>query len=330
MDIDAYALARQRDWDRLGELARSPRLSGAASDELISRYQATATDLSALHTAFGQTVEGRYLSVTMSRARMRFTRVPANFWSSCAAFFAYQLPAALYRVRWWTLAAAIFTIVVATLGYLWYALNPGLVAMMATQSQIEQYAEHDFIDYYSEYSETTFGARVFTNNAWIAAQAIVGGITGVWPIYMLVQNAMGLGQSAALLGSVGHLDVFFLWIAPHGLLELTMIFVAAGTGFSMFWAWVVPGARTRVEALANTGRTLVMVAVATTMFLALSGFIEGFITRRDWPWALKIGIGALALCVFLAYAYVLGRRAEHSGRGGGRAFELGYERIVAD
>ena len=45
-------------------------------------------------------------------------------------------------------------------------------------------------------------------------------------------------------------DLFFGLIMPHGLLELTAVFVAAGVGLRLFWAWVAPGDRTRSQSLA--------------------------------------------------------------------------------
>lgn len=331
MDIDAYSTAHHGKWQRLRDLARKRTLDGAEADELIAVYQSSATDLSALRTTFGQTVETTALAVTLSQARMRFTRVRRNPLLVLREFFVEQLPASLYRVRWWTLAAALFTVFVAALSYLWHAANPELLTFYGTEAGLRQYAEEDFIDYYSEYSESAFAARVFTNNAYIALQCIAFGITGVWPIMVLLQNAVGLGTSAAVLAAFGHLDAFFLWIAPHGLLELTMVFVAAGAGFAVFWSLVVPGRRTRMEALGRAGRTLIIVAVGTTIFLLLSGLIEGFVTRQDWPWAVKIGIGAVALASYFAYSLVLGRRAYRAGHDGDlRESEAGYQRVHAD
>lgn len=331
MDLDAFAAARWPEWKRLSELARSRSLSGAESDELVTRYQAGATDLSDLRTTFGETNETDRLSVDLSAARRRLTGTGANTLAVMLRFFGRQLPASLYRIRWWTLGAAGFTIVVAALTYAWVLQTPGLLAQMGTEAQLQQYAEDDFVNYYSEFSETSFGARVFTNNAWIAAQCIAFGVSGLWVPMVLLQNAVGLGQAAAVLAAFDHLDTFFLWIAPHGLLELTMIFVAAAAGFRIFWAWVVPGARTRLQALAEEGRRLFVVAIGTTIFLFVSGFIEGFVTRQDWPWAVKIGIGVIAFGLFCAYAYWLGRRAWLAGETGDLVrFEAGSTRIAVD
>ncbi|WP_282826994.1 stage II sporulation protein M [Gulosibacter sediminis] len=331
MDIDAYAAAQRAEWERLSELSRSRRLSGAESDALIERYQAGATDLSAIRTATGDSAESVRLSLDLARARRRFTRVRRNVLVVLREFFVEQLPASLYSVRWWTLAAAVLTVVAAVFSYFWHMSNPEILSFYGSQSGLQQYAEEDFINYYSEYSESAFTAQVFTNNAFIAAQCIAFGITGIYPIFVLIQNGIGLGMSAAVLASFGHLDAFFLWIAPHGLLELTMIFVAGGAGFALFWSLVVPGNRTRVDAMGAAGRTLIIVAIGTTIFLLLSGLVEGFVTRQDWPWPVKIGIGALALGSYLAYSLVLGRRSYLAGhRGDLRASEAGYTQVYAD
>lgn len=330
MDLEAIARAKSGGWDRLGELGRRADLSGAESDELIARYQSGAADLSALRTVYGSSREADLLSVRLSSARLRLTGTGQGLLIAMGRFFGRQLPAALYRVRWWTLGAAVFTLIASAMTYLWISNDPAILDYFGTEAQLEQYAEKDFIDYYSEYSESSFAARVFTNNAWIAAQCILLGITGVAVPYVLLQNATGLGISAAVLGHFGHLDAFFLWIAPHGLLELTMVFVAAGAGMKLFWAWVSPGARRRLDALADEGRRLIIVAIGTTIFLFISGLIEGYVTRQDWPWAVKIGIGALALGLYLAYATWLGGRMARQGETGDLVeFESGARTITA-
>ena len=128
---------------------------------------------------------------------------------------------------------------------------------------------------------------------------------------------------------VGEGDTFFLYILPHGLLELTAVFVAAAAGLRIFWAWIAPGPRTRGQALAEDARSLFTVAIGLVFVLLVSGVIEGFVTPAPWPWWLKIGIGALALGAFVAYFLVLGRRAVLAGETGDLArFDAGSRSIA--
>ncbi|TFD32337.1 stage II sporulation protein M [Cryobacterium sp. TMT1-19] len=330
MDLDAYSAAHRAEWDRLAELGSQRRLSGAQADELIERYQSGATQLSAIKSTAGSTLEGDRLSVALSRARLRFTGASANVVSQIPSFFVLQLPAALYRLRWLTLAVGVVTIVVAGLYGFWISGNPEALAAVGSDAELQKLVNEDFVNYYSENPAASFTGLVWTNNAWIAAQAIAFGILGVYVPYIVLQNAQNVGITAAVMFAYGKGDVFFLYIAPHGMLELTAIFVAAAGGLRIFWAWIAPGARTRAQALAEDARALSTVAIGLVFVLFVSGVIEGFVTPAPWPWPVKIGIGAAALLAFLTYMLVLGRRAVRAGETGDLAeFEAGSTRIYA-
>src|SRR5439155_906874 len=101
-----------------------------------------------------------------------------------------------------------------------------------------------------------------------------------------------------------------------GLLELTGVFVAAGTGLRLGWTIVDPGARTRGEAFAAEGRTAVGMAVGLVCLFLVAGAIEAFVTPSDLPTWARVGVGVLAESVFLAYVFVLGRRAARAGETG--------------
>lgn len=330
MDIDAYAAAHRDEWDELSRLGAQRRFSGADADALIERYQSGATHLSALKTATGPSVQADRLSLALSRARLRFTGAGNNVLSQVPTFFGSHLPAALYRIRWLSLAVAGGTALIAVL-FAWWALQtPGVLATFGTPEFRRQFAEEDFVAYYSEHAPSSFTGLVWTNNAWIAVQCIAFGILGVFVPYLLVSNAQNLGLSAAIMADNGRLDMFFLYIAPHGQLELYAIFVAGAAGLKIFWSWIAPGARHRATALASEGRALMSAAVGMTLALLLSGVIEGYVTRLDWPWPIKIGIGTLALLAFLAYQWVVGRRAHLVGQTGDLGeFEAGARRLVA-
>ncbi|TPX02494.1 stage II sporulation protein M, partial [Schumannella luteola] len=197
MDLDAYAAAHGAEWERLAQLARVRRPSGAQADELIERYQTGAAQLATIRTTVGGSAQGEHLSLALWRARLLFTGVRRNPLRSLTVFAAVRLPAALYRVRWLTLAVAAVTAVVAAAYFVWLSTDPRAFAALGLPSDLQRYAEKDFVGYYSEYSEAGFAAQVWTNNAWIAAQCVVFGVLGIWVPYVVFQNAQNLGVSAA-------------------------------------------------------------------------------------------------------------------------------------
>lgn len=314
MDLDAYTRARTPTWQRLDELARRGRLTGAEADELVALYQATATDLSAVRSAAPDPETVGRLSQVLARARSRLAGTHAPSLRDVTSFVVVRLPAALYRVRWWTVAVtgAFLALAVAT-GVL-VATSPDALALMGTPAEQRDYVDRAFAEYYTP--GAGFAAMVWTNNAWIAAVCVGTGITGVLPAYMLVTNAVNVGAAGGLMAAHGRLDVFLQLIAPHGLLELTAIFVAGGAGLRLFWTWVDPGPRPRGRALAQEGRALFTIAIGLVGVLAVSGLVEGFVTGSALPWPVKVLIGVVVLAAFWAYVLVLGRRAVADGETG--------------
>lgn len=314
MDLDAFSALRQPTWARLDELSRRRVRDGAEADELVRLYQAVATDLSTVRSSAPDPDTVARLSQLLARARSAIAGSHEPAWRDARRFLVVSLPAALYRIRWWTVAVTAGFLALAVVAGWWVATDPGALAAMGTPTERQQYVDEAFASYYDP--GIGFAGVVWTNNAWIAAVCIGIGISGVGPLYVLVQNAVSVGATGGMMAAHGSLDVFLTLIAPHGLLELTSIFVAGAAGLRLCWTWIAPGGRPRARALAEEGRSLVTVAIGLVGTLALSGLVEGFVTGSTLAWWLKIAIGAVALAAFWTYTIVLGRRAAREGETG--------------
>jgi len=70
--------------------------------------------------------------------------------------------------------------------------------------------------------------------------------------------------------------------------------------------------------------------IGLILSLLVSGLIEGLVTRQEWPWPIKIGIGTVALSAFLVYQWVIGGRAARAGETGDLdEFEAGARQLVS-
>ncbi|WP_209684016.1 stage II sporulation protein M [Arthrobacter stackebrandtii] len=316
MDMDAFTSVHAPEWSRLAVLARRRRLTGRESDELLDLYQRVSAQLSLIRSVEGESTLSASLSATLANARTRFTGARSNFFVDVARFFTISLPAAFYRIRWLTVIVGAVFVVLGTLFAVWTAGNPQVLAAMGSDAELQQLVEHDFVNYYSENPAASFAGAVWTNNAWIAAQCVAFGITGVFVPYAVFSNAQGIGMTAGVMFAHDRGDVFFSYILPHGLMELTAIFIAAAAGLRIFWSWVSPGPRTRLDSLAREGRSLITVAAGLVLVLFVSGLVEAYVTPSALPVWAKITIGALVLAGYWTYTLVLGRRAVLAGEGG--------------
>ncbi|MDF2492422.1 MAG: stage sporulation protein, partial [Microbacterium sp.] len=138
------------------------------------------TDLARIRGAAPRTVTGDRLSLTLFRARLRFTGTPVDPLTAVALFFTRQLPAALYRIRWVTIWVALATVAIGAIVAVWITTTPGATATFGSEEALRRYATQDFVDYYSDRGLGAFTAQVWTNNAYIAATMVAFGITGVF------------------------------------------------------------------------------------------------------------------------------------------------------
>jgi uncharacterized membrane protein SpoIIM required for sporulation len=320
VDLDAFVAAHQAEWNRLDELIKRRRkLTGSEADELVTLYRRASTHLSTIRSAAPDIATIERLTRLISRARTSIAGSPDPGWGDVLHFITAGFPAAVYRTRrWWITAALAFLAVGAVLGW-WVAANPGIQASLAAPEDVRQLVEHDFEDYYSTYPASSFAARVWTNNALIAAGALVLGVALLPVAYILWSNALNVGVTGGLMAAHGKLDIFFGLITPHGLLELTAVFVATGAGLRVGWAWIDPGSRTRSEALAEAARSAVGIAIGLVGVLLISGIIEAFVTPSGLPTWGRIAIGVAAWAAFMAYVWTYGRRAALGGETGDMA-----------
>ncbi|MBW1601833.1 stage II sporulation protein M [Streptomyces sp. JJ66] len=320
MDLDVFVTTHRAEWDRLQELLRRRRpRTGAEADELVTLYQRTATHLSQLQASAPDPVLTARLTTLVARARSAVTSPRRSSWRDAGHFLTAGFPAAVYRtLHWWAPAAVLSLLLAAVIGW-WIAQNPDVQAVIGAPEELREMTRPggEYESYYSSNPAASFAAQVWTNNARAVAICLAfGALLGIPVLWVLLLNMANLGVGIGLMAAAGRLDVFLGLVIPHGLLELTAVFVAAGTGLRLGWTVIDPGPRSRRDALAAEGRAAIGMAIGLAVILFVSGVIEGFVTPSGLPTWARIAIGVLAEAAFLAYVLILGRRAARAGETG--------------
>jgi uncharacterized membrane protein SpoIIM required for sporulation len=316
VDLDAYVLAHAHEWQRLDQLVHRGKLSGTESDELVDLYQQVATHLSVVRTSAPDPSLVAHLSSLLAKARNKAVGTRVSSWRGFTGFFTERFPAALYRLRFWWLGCLAGNVVVIAVMMLWLLDHPNVEQSLLTPDEVDQLVNHDFEDYYSTYAASHFALQVWINNAWVSALCIAFGILGLPVLYLLYNNVANLAVIGSIMHRHGHGQEFWGLILPHGLLELTAVFVAGGVGLRLFWSWIEPGELTRTQSIAREGRTAGTVALGLVAVLMVSGVIEAFVTPSALPTWARVGIGVTAELAFFTYVFVLGRQAYRRGATG--------------
>ncbi|MEZ5141733.1 MAG: stage II sporulation protein M [Acidimicrobiales bacterium] len=320
MDIDRYIARNQASWDRLDDLTGRARrrvgnLTPDELDELVSLYQRVSTQLSYVRTYYRDTALVARLTRSVAAANGVVYGKRARTWRALGGFFAATFPGAVYHYRRFVLVAALLFFVPALLLYVWLVNDPTALDASGSRAERSYYVDNLFEQYYSESPSPQFFTEVTTNNIRVTFLVFAAGIVVpiVGPAFLLLANGAPLGIIGSWMATEDSGWRFLGFILPHGMLELSAICIAGGGGLALGWSLVAPGDRRRGEALREEGRRLVVIFLGLVVMLVAAGFIEGFITGRGLPVALRIAIGVAGWLAFVAYFVAQGRAAAAKG-----------------
>jgi uncharacterized membrane protein SpoIIM required for sporulation/uncharacterized RDD family membrane protein YckC len=309
-------LAKKRDaWEAFRTVAVRMERSGVgalAAGEIpafAARYREVAADLARAHTYGVDPRVIEYLERVVSAGHNALYRARGKQGTPLARYLLRDFPAAVVQSWAYVLVAFALFIVPAAVGYVMIRERPGLADEIVSPVMVgraEQAAERRAEG--RGYAEAegdkrpVIAAAIISNNIQVSFGVFVGGLTcGLLTAWLLFANGMMLGLGFGLFKNYGALGYLTTFVAAHGVLELTAIFIAAGAGFRLAKAIIAPGDRTRKDALVVEGRVAVRMVGAVVTLLAIAGAIEGLLSASDAPAVWKYGVSAATAVFLLLY-----------------------------
>jgi uncharacterized membrane protein SpoIIM required for sporulation len=141
-----------------------------------------------------------------------------------------------------------------------------------------------------------------TNNISVSFLAFALGITfGLGTLYLMVFNGLMVGTLAGLCYTHGLGIPFWSFVLPHGVIELTAIFIAGGAGFLLGGALLFPGDLPRKDALPKRARQAGRLILGCVPLLVIAGIVEAFFSPIQVHAGLKFGMAGLLLALLLCY-----------------------------
>jgi uncharacterized membrane protein SpoIIM required for sporulation len=188
---------------------------------------------------------------------------------------------------------------------------PASMIARAEEGQQRGQSGADYLPNGEDERGSALSAFLMTNNIKVALMAFAGGITaGVLTVYALIFNgiaALGAGVGLYITKGIGKQILGF--VAAHGVLELTAICIAGAAGLLIATAMLMPGDRTRREALAANGVRSLHLVACVVLFLVMAGLIEGNISPSKLPDSAKYAT-AVITAIWIGWYLSLGRDDE--------------------
>lgn len=317
MQAEQFVKSRQRDWEQLNHLLQQAeraiqRLSPEDIDRLGRLYRATTSDLALAQRDFPQHRVTIYLNQLVGRAHATIYQSEPLAWRRLKAFVTQGYPRLFRETLPFIVAAALLFFVPALLAGVATYLEPawGYTLLPSGAHELMERLERRELWFDMEVAERpAIAVGLMTNNIGVAFRAFAGGmLAGLFTLYILVLNGLLLGvvSGVAFHYGVGH----GLWnfVIGHGVIELSIICFAGGSGLMMGWAMLRPGLLSRRDAVVAAARRAVLLLSGSAPFLVAAGLIEAFISPAELlPWPVKWAVGTLSGLIFYSYLFLAGR-----------------------
>ncbi|MGB3845982.1 MAG: stage II sporulation protein M [Sphingopyxis sp.] len=155
-----------------------------------------------------------------------------------------------------------------------------------------------------------FATFLFTHNSRVSIMSFALGFAfGIPTMILEFYQGISLGAMVAVFAGKGLGFDFGGWLFIHGTTELFAAALSGAAGLRIGAAVVFPGARSRLQAASDAGRTAGKVMVGVIIMLLAAGLLEGFGRQLITDTITRYAIGTVMLLFWLAY-YYLPRRGE--------------------
>ena len=286
-------------------------LSASELDELGLLYRTITADLALAKRDFPNQHVTLYLNQLVGRAHALIYRSEPLRWRQLVRFYRIEFPQLYRKLLPYTLAAFVLFLAPALVAFWSVAVNPDWIYVIEGPAIIEEAFATHWVEQGRLWTDIAPGVRsaaaglIMTNNIQVMFLTFAGGMTaGLLTLWVLINNGLHLGAIFGLLLAHGLASGLAEFVVAHGVVELSVIFLAGGCGLYVGDGLLRPGLYSRRDTLLQRTRTSVKLILGSAPLLVIAGVIEGFLSPSAAPWPVKLAVGIVT--GILLYAYWLG------------------------
>ncbi|MGD0908473.1 MAG: stage II sporulation protein M, partial [Candidatus Acidiferrales bacterium] len=198
------------------------------------------------------------------------------------------------------MAAAILFVASGVAGAIVTLRDPGFAYQILGPQMIETIERREMWTHSILAVKPMAASGIMTNNIIVGFTMFAAGITaGIGTLWMLITNGLLMGVVAVATARAGMALQLWDFVAPHGVLELPAIFIAAGAGLEIARGLLFPGMMSRKQSLARAGNRGAKLLLGTIPLLIVAGVIEAFISPVKIATPLKFLFAAVMFTVLV-------------------------------
>ncbi|MBP1966895.1 stage II sporulation protein M [Paenibacillus aceris] len=319
MDISRFIREHKSQWTELEQLLiqlskRKRGLHASHINRFTELYKTVSAHLATMQTHSPADETTVYLNHLVSQAHNAMYRESHSSSTQMKEFFLHYFPS-LIRARSLFVALAFLLFVLGgLLGFLSVWKDPLNLSLIMPGAMADSIDPSKTADPRGDLHSPLVSTAIMTNNIRVAVLAFISGVTlGIGTVYLMISNGLLVGALAAVFMQSGKGYVFWAYILPHGIIELTAIFIAGGAGLYMGYRFFVPGPYPRKLRFLESAKESAQLLIGTIPLFIIAGIIEGYITPSTLSLEMKYIIAGITL-LLLALYYIYGIRKKANGQ----------------
>lgn len=315
MPSDRFISQRKNAWQRLEDLLKLldhsslRRLGREEVRELGRIYRRTASDLAIARAESRDPRLVNYLNSLVIRAHGRIYRADAQGGKRIRRYFTHELPQTFRRTwRYTFVSFATFTLF-AVLSFMATKYDPEFSELVGVDPAFRELKIETKTHWWETLNDgNQIGASaIMTNNIQVTIYTFAfGALAGVGTLFFLAYNGANIASVLALTYQAGFGNDLVTFMAAHGVVELSCIFIAGGAGLLIGSAMIMPGDLTRADALRTRGMEAVRLMLGVALLLVVAGTIEGFVSPAEIDPRIKYSVAALTGLAMYSYLLFVG------------------------
>ncbi|AOT72893.1 stage II sporulation protein M [Geosporobacter ferrireducens] len=275
------------------------RISSDKVDRFLYLFRTASHHLGYVRTYYPGSKLEKYLNNLVGNAHHHLYAVRKNPWYDFKNFICFGFPQQIYRYRF-SIYLSFFVFLLGGFISFFMVIQNSSTSLYFLPKSILETIDYSFTP--KQWDYPLMSSIIMINNIGVSLKAFVFGIfLGIGTLYILFFNGCILGALTGLVWGNGDLVAYASLILPHGILELTAIFIAGGAGLLLGKGLLIPGKYKRLDVVVKNGKEGIKLLLGAAIFLIIAGLIEGFFTPLDVSPMIKLAFSACTLVSILLY-----------------------------
>lgn len=293
-----------RELENLSSRINSKGVKALPSQEVkrfLSCFRQSSHHLAYARTHYPKSSVVTYLNSLISKSHSNVYAVKKFSPGELMKYIIYDFPNLIRKYKFYVLGSFGFFALGLIISLILVLINTNNAYIFIPQSMVDGVKAGNSSGG-GQWNYPLMSSSIMFNNISVSLRAFVFGITlGIGTIYVLFYNGAMLGSLAGLIYLYGNPKIFWSLILPHGVFELTAIFISGAAGLMVAKGLLLPGEYSRKHALISSAKKAVSLVMGVIIMLVIAGIIEGFFTPLNISADTKLIFACLTAVILASY-----------------------------